>query len=71
MERETYNAYHDPTGAAVQMVKEICSGTGLNIEDVLSQFPDFISKPVRERLSSEKRNQNRFLSENTVDKYET
>lgn len=56
----TYNAYHDPTGSAVQMVKEICKDTGLNLENVLSQFPDFISKPVRERLSSEKRNRDSF-----------
>lgn len=59
MKKENENNYrlnHDPTGAAVQMVKEICSGTGLDFEYVLAQFPDFISKPVRDRLASEKNN---------------
>lgn len=70
MEREnTYIADHDPTGTAVQMVKEICRDTGLNLEYVLSQFPDFISKPVRERLASKKITQDGFLHKCTVRKY--
>lgn len=50
-----YSVDHDPTGTLVQMVEELCTDTGLNREQVLSQFPDFISGPVRERLASEKR----------------
>ena len=48
------NVDHDPTGTAVQMVKEMCRGTGLNLETVLSKFPNYISIPVRQRLASER-----------------
>ena len=64
MKRENiYIVDHDPTGSAVQMVKEICRDTGLNLEYVLSQFPCFISKPVRERLASEKNNPRQLLTQ--------
>lgn len=66
--RENEKAYivvHDPIGTAVKMVEKLCRDTGLNLESVLSKFPDFNSIPIRERLLSTKRTQDSF----TVRKY--
>ncbi len=44
------NVDPDPTGTLVKMFEEICTNTGVNLEDVLPQFPGFVRDPVCERL---------------------
>ena len=45
---------HDPTGALVKLFEEISKTTGIKFEDISDQLPEYISKPVRERLASKK-----------------
>lgn len=54
-ETHIYSIDRNPTGTMVKLIQQICKKTRITREEALSQFPNFISEPVRERYASKKK----------------